>query len=47
MKFKNILLSVMALAGLAQAGEPCTQTTTTETCDSYRMFYDGPLNIYQ
>ena len=45
MKFKNILLSVMALAGLAQAGEPCTQTTTTETCDSYRMFYDGPLNI--
>ncbi len=36
MKTKSLLFSLMALAGLAQADN---------TCDSYRMFYDGPLTI--
>ena len=36
MKLKNLFLSLLALAGSVQAGE---------TCDSYRMFYDGGLLI--
>lgn len=36
MKLKNLFLSLLALTGSVQAGE---------TCDSYRMFYDGGLLI--
>ena len=37
MKIRNILLSLLALGGMAQAGE--------STCDTFHMFYDGALGI--
>ncbi|MBR1982945.1 MAG: carbohydrate porin [Akkermansia sp.] len=39
MKFKNILLSLLALSGL------CSSPVTAETCDSFHRFYDGALLI--
>lgn len=36
MKIKNILLSVLALAGMANA---------QETCETFHMFYDGALTV--
>ncbi|MBO5683709.1 MAG: carbohydrate porin [Akkermansia sp.] len=45
MKIKNLFLSLLAMAGVVQAGEPCVDTTPTPESCTFHRFYDGPLAI--
>ena len=41
MKIKHFFLSLLAMAGVAQAGEPCVDTTPAPESCTYHRFYDA------